>query len=101
MFVVAATLSNRMQRTRNSVRRLPLLHWLCKHGILREAYIKEYRRATGEKNQGVVRCPCQTPKGLLGSGYDLNGDYCVPNSGQRGKNIDSASVSVKPSFGRR
>jgi hypothetical protein len=27
MFVVAATSSNRMQRTRNSVRRLHLLHW--------------------------------------------------------------------------
>jgi hypothetical protein len=61
----------------------------CKHAIFREAYVKEYRR-TGGKNQGVVRSPCQTPKGLLGPGYDLYGDNCVPNSGRRGKNIDSS-----------
>jgi hypothetical protein len=61
----------------------------CKHDIFREAYIKEYRRRTGEKNQGVVRCPCQTPKGLLGPGYHRYRDHCVPNSGRRGKNIDS------------
>jgi hypothetical protein len=96
MFVVAATLSNRMQRTRNSVRRLHLLHWFCKHAIFREAYIKEYRRRTGGKNQGVVRCPCQTPKGLLGPGYHLYGDYCVPNSGRRGKNISTQAKFQTP-----
>jgi hypothetical protein len=34
-----------------------------------------------EKNQGVVRCPYQTPKGLLGPGYHLYGGYLIPNSG--------------------
>ena len=72
----------------------------CKHVILREAYVKEYRPPTGAKNQRAVGCSYHTPKGLLGPGYHLYGDYCVPNFGQRGKNIDSASVSVKPSFGR-
>ena len=72
-----------------------------KYVIFREAYIKEYRRRTGGKDQGLVRCPCPTPKGLLGPGYHLYGDYCVPNSGRRGKYIDPASVLVKSSFRRR
>jgi hypothetical protein len=67
---------------------------LCKHAIFREAYIKEYRRRTRGQNQGVVRCPCQSPNGLLGPGYHLYADYCVPNSGRRYKNID-------PTFKRR
>ena len=66
--------------------------------FFREAYINEYRCRTGEKNQGVVRCPYRTPKSLLGPGYHLYGDYCVPNFGRRGKNIDSASGLEKPSF---
>ena len=73
----------------------------CKHAIFREAYFEEYRRWTGEKNQGVVRCPSRPPEGLLEPGYYLYGDYCVPNSGRRGKYINSASGPVKPSFGRR
>src|SRR6267154_1501136 len=101
MFVVAATLSNRTQKTRNSVRRLDLLHSLCKHCIFREAYVKEYRRRTGRKNQAAVGCPYQTPKDLPRPGYRLYGDYCVPNSGRRGKYVDSASAPVKPSFRRR
>ena len=64
----------------------------------REAHINECRCRTGGKNQGVVGCPCRTPKGLFGPGYHLYGDYCVPNSGRRGKNIDSASGLERPSF---
>jgi hypothetical protein len=81
-----------MQRTRNFVRRLDLLDCFVgfpKHAILREAYIEEYRARTGQKNQGVIRWPCQTPEGLLGPGYHLYGDYCVPNSGPDRKNIDA------------
>jgi len=81
MFVVAAILSNRMPRMRNSVRCRQLLHRHLLTCYFREAYIKEYRRRTGGKNQGVVRCPCQTPKRLLGPGYHLYGDYRIPNSG--------------------
>ena len=104
MFVVAATLSNHTQGTHNSVRRLRLFMCficLCKYATFREACIKEYRRPTGGKNQGVVRCPYQTAKGLLGPGYHIYGDYCVPNSGRRGKSIDSASVLDKRRFRRR
>ena len=93
MFVVAATLFNHTQRTRNSVRRLDWLEgrllWAFVHVVFREACIKEYKRRTGGKNQGVVGCPFETPKGLLGPGYHLYGDHCVPNSGRRGKNINS------------
>jgi NACHT domain len=70
----------------------------CEHAIFREAYIKEYKRRAGGKNQGVVRCPCQTPESLLGPGYHLYRDYCVPNSGRRGKNIDS---NIDSNFRRR
>ena len=61
----------------------------CKHSIFREAYIKEYRRWTGDKNQGAVRCPAQPPEGLLEPGNYLYADYCIPNPGRRRKNIDS------------
>jgi hypothetical protein len=72
-----------------------------KHAIFREAYIKEYRRWAGGQNQGIVRRPCQTPNRLLGPGYHNCGDYCVSNSGQRDKDIDSASKPVNPSFRSR
>ena len=56
----------------------------CKHAIFREARIKEYTGWTGEKNQGVVRCPSQPPKRLLGPGCYLYSEICVSNFGRRG-----------------
>ena len=69
---------------------LHLFYWLLQTCYFREAYVKEYRQRARGKDQGAVRWPCQSPKGLFGPRYPLYGDYCVPNSRQRGKNIDSA-----------
>ncbi len=49
MFVAAPTLSNRIQRTRNSVRRLHLLHWLCKHATSGKRTLKNIGVALEEK----------------------------------------------------
>ena len=66
-----------------------------KHAIFNSRGKRTFKNIDGGPVDNQSRsCPmmvaCRTPKGLRGPGYHFYGDYCFPNFGRRGKNIDSS-----------